>query len=125
MCVYIHYIILITTHPQMMCGTCMEFIVMYTFKLYIYSTEVSATCKLDVYHHCIIVTYIKISGYVSQKCMYNNKKQLTSSYSLHINHPRYTLSHVRFNVYNPSFMFMYIKIIHIYKNSTNKVSVDF
>ena len=37
-------------------------------------TEVSATCKLHVYHHYIIVTYIKISGYVSQKCMYNNKK---------------------------------------------------
>ena len=56
------------------CGTCMEFIVMYIIELYIHSTEVSATCKLHVYHHCIIVTYIKISGNVSQKCMYNNKK---------------------------------------------------
>ena len=56
------------------CSTRMELIVMYIFELYIYSTEVSATCKLHVYHHCIIVTYTKISGNVSQKCMYDNKK---------------------------------------------------
>ena len=77
-------------HPPLhddVSGTCMEFIVIYIIKLYIYSIEVSATCKLHVYHDCIIVMYIKISGNVSQKCMYNNKKQLTSSFSLHINHP--------------------------------------
>ena len=69
------------------CSTCMEFIVIYIIELYIYSTEVSVTCKLHVYHDCIIVTYIKISGNISQKCMYNNKKQITNSFSLHINHP--------------------------------------
>ena len=54
----------------------MEFIVIYIIKLYIYSIEVSATCKLHVYHDCIIVTYIKISGYVYQNCIYINKNSL-------------------------------------------------
>ena len=72
MYVNIHYIISLTTPPlnDDVYGMCTEFIVMYIIDVYIYSTEVSATCKLHVYHHCII----KISGNVSQKCMYNNKK---------------------------------------------------
>ena len=87
-CIYPLY--LLSYHTPLnddVCGMCMEFTVIYIIELYIYSKEVYARFKLHGYHHCIIVTYIKISGYVSQKCMYNNKKQLTSSFSLHINHP--------------------------------------
>jgi hypothetical protein len=57
--------------------------------------------------------------------MYKIKIQLTSSYSLHINHPDTFFACLRFYVNNLSFMVMYIKIIHIYENSTNMVSVDF
>ena len=88
-CMYISTISSLLPPPlnDDVCSTCLEFIFIYIIQFYIYSIEVSATCKLHVYHDCIIVMYIKISGNVSQKCMYNNKKQLTSSFSLHINHP--------------------------------------